>query len=195
MLALRNIKITFQDYESEKWFEKVLNEWTPRTNTIIYIPCASKKPFHKAPSHKSRRKFRVFWDLWIKDLIDLIIVSEPLTVVPAEFDYPVPIYPIYDYPVKLIKGNNHFAEKERNIWRQRFEKFARKHSDKECFFLLYPYHRKILGDILEKYCKAGLYVERPCIPMGTSYLLRIIEDKSFGIFKVISQKECRRNSF
>ena len=53
--------------------------------------------------------------MWYRGLLDLIIVSEPLTIVPAEYDYPKPRYPMYNYPPALIKNDDEFAYKERKI--------------------------------------------------------------------------------
>jgi len=103
---------------------------------------------------------RPVWNLWAKKLIDLIIISEPLTVVPADYDYPIPKYPLYDYPPKLIMKQNEFFESERRLWRERMELFLSYVSNYDLYFLLYPYHKKILGDILSRFGAHGYYVER-----------------------------------
>jgi len=164
--------ITFSSIESYRWFNFVLNEWIPKRNIVVLIPCSSTKPFHKSITHRSF--FRKIWNMWYRGLLDLIIVSEPLTIVPAEYDYPKPRYPMYNYPPALIKNDDEFAYKERKIWRRRFEIFMNKIADKECYFSLYPYHREILGPLLETYCKAGIYVERPYITKGINLLMRMI---------------------
>jgi len=169
--------LTFSSNESDKWFRFVMDNWRPRHETVILIPCASTKPFHMSITH--RNFLRHLWDAWLNDKIDLVIVSEPLTVIPAEYDYPEPIYPIYDYPPNLIKEKNDFSKIERSIWRYRFTLFMRLIGKKKCFFILYPYHRYILGGILERFCVRGIYVERPYLTKGINLLNSLINKNQY----------------
>lgn len=169
--------LTFTSRESTKWFEFVMDNWEPRHDVVILIPCASTKPFHKSVTH--RNFLRNLWVAWLNDEIDLVIVSEPLTVVPAEYDYPEPIYPIYDYPPSLIKKKTNFSKLERIIWRYRFTLFMRLIGRKRCFFILYPYHRYILGEILERFCVNGIYVERPYLTKSITLLNSLINTTQY----------------
>ncbi len=157
------------------WYECVLREWKPRSNLIILIPCARRKPYHKSVTH--RYFFKKVWELWKKDMCDLVILSEPLTVVPAEYDYPCPKYPLYDYPPAIIKKKNHFSKSEVAIWRSRLRRFLSIHNQHACYFILYKYHRKLLGDILESHCMGGIYTERPYISKAVELSLEMIKNK------------------
>ncbi len=170
-------QLKFTSEESDKWFRFVMKQWKPRHDTVILIPCASTKPFHRSVTH--RNFLRYLWQAWLKDRIDLVIVSEPLTIVPAEYDYPEPIYPLYDYPPDLIKKENDFSRLERSIWRYRLTLFMRLIGSRKCFFILYPYHRYIIGDILEKFCVSGIYVERPYLTKGMSLLNSLISKTQY----------------
>jgi len=166
--------LIFKSIESAKWFETVINNWKSRTDKLVFVPCASKKPFYQSVTHRSF--FKILWNMWKKHVIDLIIVSEPLTVVPADYDYPDPSYPLYDYPPRILHKQNEFTREEIQIWRKRFKTFLKKNAMKKCYFILYPYHKKILGGILEQYCRAGIYVERPYISTGIRILMNLMKN-------------------
>ncbi len=175
---MMNPKLTFSSAESERWFQFVINNWRPRHDNVVLVPCAKTKPFHRSITH--RNFLKNLWESWLNDEIDLVIVSEPLTVVPAEYDYPEAQYPLYDYPPALIKEGNGFTKLEKRIWRYRFTLFMRLIDKNNCYFILYPYHRAILGGILEKFCVGGIYVERPYIVKGLELLRSMINNHSLA---------------
>lgn len=148
----------FSSSQSKEWFEFVINNWKPKARNIVLVPCASKKPFYRSVTHNSF--LRPFWELWHDGRIGLVIISEPLTVVPAEYDYPFPQYPLYEYPPKLIMRHDKYFERERKIWRRRIKKFLEYIRGNNIFYILYPYHKKIFGKLLDKYGAQGYYVER-----------------------------------
>jgi len=166
-------KLLFSSKEASEWFEFIRKNWHPSTGKVVLIPCSSKKPYHSSVTHTF---FSQLWRLWRDGKIDLVIVSEPLTVVPAEFDFPKPKYPLYEYPPSFIKQKNGIAEKERKIWRERMETFLRRNSA-EYFFILYPYHRLIFGDILENHAR-GYYTTRPYIARTVKKILKELFRKS-----------------
>lgn len=170
-------QLSFSSKESEEWFRFVISKWRPKHDTVILIPCASTKPFYKSITH--RNFLKPLWKAWLNDEIDLVIVSEPLTVVPAEFDYPNPIYPIYDYPPEIIKEESDFSKLERSIWRYRLTLFMRLIGQRNCYFILYPYHRAIIGSILERFCVNGIYVERPYLVKSISLLNRLMRKNTY----------------
>lgn len=165
--------ILFSSKEALEWFEFIRKNWYPLTGKVVLIPCSSKKPYHSSVTHAF---FSKLWRLWRDGKIDLVIVSEPLTVVPAEFDFPEPKYPLYEYPPSFIKQENGIAKKERKIWRERMKIFLRRNSA-EYFFILYPYHRLILGDILENHAQ-GYYTTRPYIARTVEKILKVILEKA-----------------
>jgi len=163
--------IQFADKISEQWFNYVMENWSPKTNIIVFVPCASKKPYHSSITHKCF--FKKLWNLWFTGKIDLVIVSEPLTVVPANFDYPIMKYPEYDYPPRIIKKN----PVEQEIWRKRLNAFLNKHIKIRKYAILYKYHKEILGNILRKHNVYAIYTERPYITKSVHKLLKIMKRK------------------
>lgn len=162
------LRLMFSDGLAEIWFNFIMKTWTPRTRNIVFIPCAMKKPYWTSITH--RCFFRKLWDLWFNNKIDLVVLSEPLTVVPVEFDFPYIQYPLYEYPPDILKRNL----KEQSIWRSRLSKFLKKLSGKRKYAVLYRYHKKVLGDILKKHGVTVFYTSRPYIVKTVSKTLQVI---------------------
>ncbi|MCD6113929.1 MAG: DUF5591 domain-containing protein [Thermoprotei archaeon] len=165
---MEHLMLRFSDSLSEQWFNHVMKDWRPKTENIVFIPCASKKPYWTSVTHRSF--FGRLWNLWFKGRIDLVVLSEPLTAVPADYDYPFAKYPLYDYPPKELKKN----PKEQAIWRKRLDKFLRKLNSKRKYAILYEYHSEVLGSILRKHDVFTLYTQRPYIAKTVRKLLKVI---------------------
>jgi len=162
------LKLRFSHSLAEVWFKFILEKWTPRTNIIVFLPCATRKPYWRSITH--RCFFKRIWNLWFEGKIDLVVLSEPLTVVPADYDYPYRRYPLYEYPPSDIKKNVN----EQRIWCNRLSKFLKKHHVIRKFAILYEYHRSILGKVLAKYNVLTLYTSRPYIVKTVRKLLELM---------------------
>lgn len=113
--------------------------WRPKNRIAVLVPCAGTKPFPKAPSHK--QGYLAALD---GKKADLWVVSEPLGVVPYEWNSTWP-NDAYDYPPKFLRGQawDELAERVAE-W---LAKVAPKYQ--KVFVALPGHHERLLRDALE----------------------------------------------
>lgn len=77
-----------------EYFEHVLDSWGPTSDTLVLVPCGSSKPIGSSTIHQ--KKVRAIRNGGLEDA-DVVVVSEPCTVVPPEYRLSVPAAN-YDFP-------------------------------------------------------------------------------------------------
>ena len=70
----------FMDYTD--YFNSVLESWSPSSDSLVLVPCGSSKPIGSSTIHQ--KKVRAINQGGLSDA-DIVIVSEPCTVVPPEY--------------------------------------------------------------------------------------------------------------
>lgn len=122
---------TFDDPEVLEFTERVLREWSPNDLPILFVPCSKHKPIQDSKTHK--QMFHRF-----RDRFQLLILSEPLTIIPYErYDYPH-----YDYPPSALWRTKGESDK----FKERLKKFLLKNrlNEKKCYFFTPHHHLLIL---------------------------------------------------
>ena len=73
-----------------EWHNYLFTEWHSEKKVALLLPCTEKKPYHLSPTHKIAESI-------VKDQVQIYSVSEPMLLVPREFE---DCYPFndYDYP-------------------------------------------------------------------------------------------------
>lgn len=83
----------FEKYTT--WFEYVLETYTPTADNCILLPCGSSKPIGSSSIHQ--KKLEALSQAGLRDEADVVILSEPCTVVPHE--QRLHLAPVnYDFP-------------------------------------------------------------------------------------------------
>jgi predicted RNA-binding protein len=113
----------------------------PKSKIAVLLPCAATKPFSESPSHKHG---------YLKALgdkkVDLYIVSEPLGIVPKQWETKYPNAD-YDYPPKYLKGEARKLLSERiGEW---FSKVYPKYD--KVYSALPGHHQKLVNDSTDAY--------------------------------------------
>lgn len=134
------------------FFENKAMKWQPKNKTAVFIPCSAWKPYFYSQSHK---------DGYLKALlpflerIDLLVVSEPMVIVPYCYsdEYPVKSYD-YD-PNKFFKGKlshplvkqalNIFVERL-SIWLMKYDR----HYSKKILILPKSWHLNVFLKALKQ---------------------------------------------
>lgn len=98
------------------YFDSVLDSWSPSSNSLVLVPCGSSKPIGSSTIHQ--KKIQAIKQGGLSDA-DIVIVSEPCTVVPPEYrlslaaanyDFP-PQYTVKeDYPAVFEIFTDRLAE-------------------------------------------------------------------------------------
>jgi predicted RNA-binding protein len=80
----------FYSHENQQFYVKVLEEFKFKTKKpIIFVPCASKKPISRSRTHC------YLSPITRNPLFEIIIISEPQTIIPYQLEK---YCPNYDYP-------------------------------------------------------------------------------------------------
>ena len=122
---------TFDHPEVVAFTDRILREWNPDGRPILFVPCSKHKPIQDSKTHK--QMFHRFLDRF-----QLLILSEPLTVIP----YDAYDYPDYDYsPGALWR-----IEGESDKFRERLKRFLihKKLGERVCYFFTPHHHLMIL---------------------------------------------------
>lgn len=82
----------FETYTA--YFERVLADWSPSSDTLVLLPCGSSKPIGSSTIHQ--KKVQAIRDGGLTDA-DIVVMSEPCTVVPPEYRLSLPAAN-YDFP-------------------------------------------------------------------------------------------------
>ncbi|MFP3346952.1 MAG: DUF5591 domain-containing protein [Sulfolobaceae archaeon] len=73
-----------------EWHNYLFTEWRSKKRVALLLPCTEKKPYHNSPTH-------IIAESIVKDKVQLYSVSEPMLLVPREFEDCYP-FSDYDYP-------------------------------------------------------------------------------------------------
>ncbi len=79
-----------------KWYDFFLNNWNSNKRIAFLLPCTSVKPYNRSPTHKLA--YSVAKE---KDYIQFYSVSEPMLLVPREYEECYP-FNSYDYPPSMM---------------------------------------------------------------------------------------------
>lgn len=77
------------------FFEYVLDEFEPTSDSVVIVPCGSMKPIGSSAGHQKKIKALKQADFYPR--CDLVILSEPCTVIPHEMRLTAPAVN-YDFP-------------------------------------------------------------------------------------------------
>lgn len=77
-----------------EYFEHVLNSWDSTSDTVVLVPCGSSKPIGSSTLHQ--KKVQAIRDGGFTEA-DIVVVSEPCTVVPPDYRLSMPAAN-YDFP-------------------------------------------------------------------------------------------------
>lgn len=111
------------------YFEKILQSWSKSSDTLVLVPCGSSKPIGSSTIHQ--KKIKAIRQGGLPNA-DIVIVSEPCTVVP-------PVYRLslaaanYDFPPQYTDKNDH--PEVFNLFTDRLAKWL----DKMDYDTIYPY--------------------------------------------------------
>lgn len=86
-----------------EYFEHIMDSWEPTSNTLVLVPCGSSKPIGSSTIHQ--KKIRAIRQGGLSDA-DIVIVSEPCTIVPPEYRLSLPAAN-YDFPPEFTVKDNH----------------------------------------------------------------------------------------
>lgn len=76
------------------YFNTVINNWTPSSDKLVLVPCGSSKPIGSSTIHQ--KKVEAIREGGLSDA-DIVVVSEPCTIVPPEYRLSLPAAN-YDFP-------------------------------------------------------------------------------------------------
>ena len=128
---MKQVTHRFDNPEVVAFTRSVIRNWKPSGKPVMFVPCSKTKPIQESLTHKHIfRKFR--------EHCDLLILSEPLTVIPYDrYDYPY-----YDYPPAALRK----LPGEFELFRRRLTWFLRKNQLNRgvCYFMLPQHHHLIL---------------------------------------------------
>lgn len=88
----RDARVAFLKYT--RYFFDVLRDWTPDSNCVVLLPCGVKKPIGASAGHQ--KKLQAIRDGGLEKA-DVVVVSEPCTVVPPEYRLSLPAAN-YEFP-------------------------------------------------------------------------------------------------
>lgn len=77
-----------------EYFEHIMESWQATSDTLVLVPCGSSKPIGSSTIHQ--KKVRAVRTGGLSDA-DLVVVSEPCTIVPPEYRLSLPAAN-YDFP-------------------------------------------------------------------------------------------------
>jgi Queuine tRNA-ribosyltransferases, contain PUA domain len=113
-----------------EYFDYILSNWSPSSDKLVMVPCGSKKPIGSSSIHQKKIK-AIRNAEYLKDA-DLVIMSEPCTVIPHEMRLSLPAVN-YDFPPEYTEETK--AEKVFNIFVRRLADWL-----EECNYdEIYPY--------------------------------------------------------
>ncbi|BCU71486.1 DUF5591 domain-containing protein [Stygiolobus caldivivus] len=73
-----------------EWHKYLFTKWSSEKKIALLLPCTEKKPYHNSPTHKIAESI-------VKDKVQIYSVSEPMLLVPREYEECYP-FSDYDYP-------------------------------------------------------------------------------------------------
>lgn len=85
------------------YFEYVCDNWKKSSNTLVLVPCGSSKPIGSSTIHQ--KKINAIRDGGLKNA-DIVIISEPCTVVPPKYRLSIPAIN-YDFPPEFTDKKSH----------------------------------------------------------------------------------------
>lgn len=77
-----------------EYFNHILDSWEPSSNRLVLVPCGASKPIGSSTIHQ--KKIKAIRNGGLTDA-DIVIVSEPCTIVPPEYRLSLPAAN-YDFP-------------------------------------------------------------------------------------------------
>lgn len=135
-----------------KFFREKSMKWEPQNETTVFLPCSAHKPYFYSQSH-----YNGYLPVLLPylDEIDILVISEPMGVVPYCYtnEYPVDSY---DYnPKEYFIGNlrRPLVKKARRKFVERIAESLNKYNEKyEKKILILPanWHLKIVKKAIEK---------------------------------------------
>ena len=145
------VKIWDNEDVKSFFFLKSMN-WQPRNEIAVFLPCSASKPYPYSDSHR---------DGYLKallpyfDRIDLLVVSEPMGIVPYSYsdEYPVDSYDYNPYKFFIGKRDDPLVEKALQIFTSRLALWIEKfHESYELRILALPksWHLKVFERSLSK---------------------------------------------
>lgn len=91
----------FEQYTA--YFHHVRSNWSPSSDTLVLLPCGSSKPIGSSTIHQ--KKVRAVREGGLSDA-DIVILSEPCTVVPPEYRLSLPAVN-YDFPPQYTEQDEY----------------------------------------------------------------------------------------
>jgi len=93
--TVRSGKEALDAFESyTEYFNHILDSWEPSSDDLVLVPCGASKPIGSSTIHQ--KKVRAIRNGGLADA-DIVIVSEPCTIVPPEYRLSLPASN-YDFP-------------------------------------------------------------------------------------------------
>lgn len=86
-----------------KYYNHILNSWSPSSDQLVLVPCGSSKPIGSSTIHQ--KKVRAIKNGGLNDA-DIVIVSEPCTIVPPKYRLSLPAAN-YDFPPEYTIQNDY----------------------------------------------------------------------------------------
>lgn len=145
------VKIWNNEDVKSFFFTKAMT-WQPINEIAVFLPCSAWKPYPYSPSHKYGYLKALLPYL---HLIDIFVVSEPMTVVPYIYsdEYPVNSYDYNPNEFFMGKLRNPLVMKARSIFTARLSTWIKKyHKLYSVRILILPksWHLKIFHEALIK---------------------------------------------
>lgn len=86
-----------------EYFNHIIDSWEPTSDRIVLVPCGASKPIGSSTIHQ--KKIRAIRNGGLADA-DIVIVSEPCTIVPPEYRLSLPAAN-YDFPPEYTVREDH----------------------------------------------------------------------------------------
>ena len=129
--VVRSVDDALNGFEKyTEWFEYVLNEFEPKSDACILLPCGATKPIGSSAIHQKKVQALKETDFYPR--CDIIIISEPCTIVPHGMRLYRPTVN-YDFPPEYTDQND--APEVFNVFTDRIARFI----DEMPYDTYYPY--------------------------------------------------------
>ena len=86
-----------------EYFTSMLDEWVPSSDTLVLVPCGASKPIGSSTIHQ--KKVSAIREGGLQDA-DVVVVSEPCTIVPPEYRLSLAAAN-YDFPPQFTEKDSY----------------------------------------------------------------------------------------
>lgn len=151
--TVRNCKDALQAFKKYTDYFNYVKQQPRKNNKALFLPCAAKKPIGIAGD--ARKKIDAIESLGIDDYFDVLILSEPATVIPNNERLLEPAIN-YDFPPKYAKKEN--CPRVFEVFTDRLAEFLELRNYDKVFTYLIKHHNCIFQEGMNK-ASVGTMVE------------------------------------